>query len=166
MVDFSNTWQSYNIFYSYTNIFFTLLQKNANYLHIPQKFRTFAEKLGREMKAKWTSLIREAAGQIDKNHYTRHIPGNKEYAAVCNKPELSKKTKVKKAALPVAQNFKTLIATCKIILKDPTKRAEWQARYDEAKRKASRHNKPIQGRLCDYVRHEVSLAIKNGENVG
>ena len=117
------------------------------------------------MKVKWTSIIDEMQGSVDKKHYARHIPGNGEWAAVCNKPELSKKTKKKKATLPVAQNFKTLIATCKNILNNPAARAMWQARYDEAKRKARKHNKPIQGRLCDYVRHEVSVALKSGENI-
>ena len=117
------------------------------------------------MKVKWTLLVDEACGQVDKRHYARHIPGNGEWAAICTKPELSKKTKQKKAALPVAQNFKTLIATCKNILNTPAARAMWQARYDEAKRKARKHNKPIQGRLCDYVRHEVSVALKNGNGI-
>ena len=117
------------------------------------------------MKAKWTSLVDDASGKLDSRHYARHIPGNGEWAAVCSKPELSKKTKKRKADLPVAQHFKTLIATCKNILNNPERRATWQARYDEAKRKASKHNKPIQGRLCDYVRHEVSEALKNGEEI-
>ena len=117
------------------------------------------------MKVKWTLLVDHACGHVDKKHYARHIPGNGEWAAVCNKPELSKKTKKKKATLPVAQHFKTLIATCKNILNNPAARAMWQARYDEAKRKARKHNKPIQGRLCDYVRHEVSVALKRGEGL-
>ena len=117
------------------------------------------------MKVKWTTLVDEVHGHVDGKHYARHIPGNGEWAAVCSNPELSKKTKKKKAALPVAKNFTVLIATCKAILNDPVRRAAWQARYDEAKRKASRHNKPIQGRLCDYVRHEVSMALKSGEEI-
>ena len=116
------------------------------------------------MKVKWTLLLDDACGQVDKKHYARHIPGNGAWAAVCNKPELSEKTKKKKAALPVATNFKMLIATCKNILNNPAARAMWQARYDEAKRKARKHNKPIQGRLCDYVRHEVSVMMKKGES--
>ena len=117
------------------------------------------------MKVKWTVLVDEASGHVDKKHYARHIPGNGEWAAVCNKPELSEKTKKKKAATSVVRNFKTLIATCKRILNDPAARAIWQARYDEARREASKHNKHIQGRLCDYLRHEVSLMMKNGENI-
>ena len=117
------------------------------------------------MKVKWTTLVDEVHGHVDGKHYARHIPGNGEWAAVCSKPELSKKTKKKKATLPVAKNFTVLIATCKAILNDPVRRAVWQARYDEAKRKASRHGKPIQGRFCDYVRHEVSLALKSGEEI-
>jgi len=50
-------------------------------------------------------------------------------------------------------------------LNDPERRAAWQARYDEAKRKARKYGKPIQGRLCDYVRHEVSGMIKRGEEI-
>ena len=117
------------------------------------------------MKAKWVNIVDSLQGKVDERHYARRIPGNGEWAAVCNNPELSEKTKKKKAALPVATNFKTLIATCKSILNNPAARAMWQARYDEAKRKARKHNKPIQGRLCDYVRHEVSLMLKKGEGV-
>ena len=117
------------------------------------------------MKVKWTLLVDEAHGGIDPKHYARSIPGNGEWAAVCNKPELSAKTKKKKAALPVATNFKELIATCKSILNNPGARAMWQARYDEAKRKARKHNKPIQGRLCDYVRHEVSEMLKKNRGI-
>ena len=116
------------------------------------------------MKVKWTLLLDDACGQVDKKHYARHIPGNGAWAAVCNKPQLSKQTKKKKANLPVATNFKTLIATCKDILNNPAARAMWQARYDEAKRKANKYNKPIQGRLCDYVRHEVSEMMKRGDH--
>ncbi len=116
-----------------------------------------------QMKVKWTLLIDDAKGGVDPKHYARHIPGNGEWAAVCNKPELSKKTKKRKASHPTCKSFSTLIATCKNILNNPVARGIWQARYDEAKRMARRHNKPIQGRLCDYVRHEVSEALKRGE---
>lgn len=117
------------------------------------------------MKVKWTTLVDEAHGRLDTNHYARRIPGNGVWAAVCNKPTLDKKTKDKKASLPVAAHFGSMIAICKDILHNPERRKIWQARYDEAKRKASRHNKPIQGRLCDYVRHEVSAALKKGEEI-
>lgn len=117
------------------------------------------------MKAKWSGLVDDLRGHVDKRHYARHIPGNWEWAAVCEKPELSKETKKKKASLPHVKEFSHLIATCKEILHTPEKRAAWQAKYDEAVRKARRHNKPIQGRLCDYVRHEVSVAFKKGESI-
>ncbi len=117
------------------------------------------------MKAKWTSLVRELQGGLDSKHYARHIPGNGEWAAVCLKPELSKKTKKKKAAHSTCQSFSNYIAVSKDILHNVERRAIWQAKYDEAKRKARRYNKPIQGRLCDYVRHEVSLAIKEGREI-
>ena len=117
------------------------------------------------MKAKWTSIIDDLQGNIDSRHYARHIPGNGEWAAVCLKPELSKKTKQKKAAHPTCKSFADFITASKAVLNDPERRAAWQAKYDEAKRKARRRNKPIQGRLCDYVRHEVSEALKAGRTI-
>ena len=117
------------------------------------------------MKAKWTSIVDDLQGSVDRRHYARHIPGNGEWAAVCQKPELSKKTKKKKASLPHVKEFGALIATCKEILHNPERRAAWQSKYDEAMRKARKYGKPIQGRLCDYVRHEVSVALKKGEEI-
>ena len=86
------------------------------------------------MKAKWTGLVDELRGHVDRNHYARRIPGNWQYAAVCEKPELSEKTKKKKAALPHVKKFKEMMAECKAIL--------------------------VQGRLCDYVKHELIEAQK------
>lgn len=117
------------------------------------------------MKSKWVDLISESTGSFGSKQYARRIPGNDEYAAICSKPELSKKTKKKKAELFVVKDFQVLIATCKAILHNPERRAIWQARYDEAKQMAKKHSKRIQGRLCDYVRHEVSKALKNGEEI-
>ena len=117
------------------------------------------------MKAKWSGIVDDLQGHVDKRHYARHIPGNREWAAVCEKPELSKATKKKKAGLPHVKEFTNLIAVCKDILHTPDRRAAWQTKYDEAKRQARKHNKPIQGRLCDYVRHEVSVALKKGETI-
>ena len=117
------------------------------------------------MKVKWTLLIDELNGSVDKKHYARHIPGNGEWAAVCNKPELSKKTKKKKAAHTTCKSFTEMIAICKNILSNPVARGIWQERYEAAKRQTRRHNKPIQGRLCDYVRHEVSEALKKGKSI-
>ena len=117
------------------------------------------------MKSKWVDLIRESHGKIGSKHYARRIPGDEEYAAVCSKPELSKKTKKKKAELSVVKDFQLLIATCKDILHNPERRAVWQERYDEAKCIAAKHGKKIQGRLCDYVRHEVSASLKNGDEI-
>ena len=117
------------------------------------------------MKAKWTQLVDDLKGGIDKRHYARHIPGNGEWAAVCSKPELSEETKKRKAAHPTAKSFGNYVGISHEILRDPARRALWQARYDAAKRKASRYNKPIQGRLCDYVKHEISEALKRGDEI-
>jgi len=117
------------------------------------------------MKVKWTNIIDEMQGHVDKSHYARRIPGNGLWAAVCNKPELDKKTKKRKAAHPTCQSFGNCIAESKAILHDPERRAAWQAKYDEAMRNARRYNKPIQGRLVDFVRHHVSEMLKKGEAV-
>ena len=117
------------------------------------------------MKVKWTALVDDVTGHVDSRHYARHIPGNGAEAAVCQKPELSEKTKKEKAAHPTCKSFGNYIAESKAILHDPERRAIWQAKYDEAKRKARKYNKKIQGRLCDYVRHHVSLALKEGRAV-
>ena len=117
------------------------------------------------MKVKWTLLLDDACGQVDPKHYARHIPGNGEWAAVCNKPELSKKTKKKKAAHPTCKSFGNYVTISHNILRNPVARAMWQEKYEKAIREARRHNKPIQGRLCDYVKHEVSEALKRGETI-
>jgi len=95
-------------------------------------------------------------GSVGSGHYARRIPGNNEYGAICSKPELSKRTKKAKAEHPTARRFAELMAETKAILHNPARKAEWQARYDEAVRKARKYNKPIQGRLYDYIKHELS----------
>ena len=117
------------------------------------------------MKVQWTGLVDELRGHVDKNHYARRIPGNGAWAAVCSKPELSEKTKKAKAAHPTCKSFGNYIAVSKAILHDPERRAIWQAKYDQALRRARKYNKPIQGRLCDFVRHHVSLALKEGREI-
>ena len=82
--------------------------------------------------------------------------------AVCANPELSKKTKKAKAEHPTAKAFAELMAETKAIMHDPVRKAEWQARYEEAVRKARKYNKPIQGRLYDYIKHELSEERKQG----
>ena len=42
------------------------------------------------------------------------------------------------------------------------RKAAWQARYEEAVRKARKYNKPIQGRLYDYIKHELSEERRQG----
>ena len=117
------------------------------------------------MKVKWSGLIDDFQGHIDSRHYARHIPGNREEAAVCLKPELSKKTKKKKAAHPTCKSFGNYIAESKAILHDPARRAIWQAKYDETLYRAKKWGKPAYGRLCDFVRHEVSVALKEGRKI-
>lgn len=117
------------------------------------------------MKVKWTTLVDDLQGSIDKKHYARHIPGNGKEAAVCLKPELSKKTKEKKAAHPTCKSFSNYIAESKAILHDPARRAIWQAKYDETLYRAKKWGKPAYGRLCDFVRHEVSEALKEGREI-
>ena len=108
------------------------------------------------MKAKWVNIVDELRGSMGDRFYARRIPGNGEWAAVCSKPELNKKTKKAKAEYPTAKRFAELMEETKTILHDTERKAEWQARYDEAVRKAHKYDKPIQGRLYDYIKHELS----------
>lgn len=114
------------------------------------------------MKIKWADFIEEGSGSLDHNHYIRHIPGDSVWAALCAKPELKKKEKKKRAEHPTALHFGACIAESKAILCDAVRRAAWQAKYDEVVRQARRHGKRTYGRLCDYVRHEVSTTLKEG----
>ncbi|MCR5050060.1 MAG: hypothetical protein K6A36_03145 [Paludibacteraceae bacterium] len=108
------------------------------------------------MKAKWMNIVERLQGNMDQRHYARRIPGNTEWGTVCAKPELSNKVKKAKAEHPTAKRFAELMAETKAIMHDPDRKAEWQSRYDEATRKARKYNKPIQGRLYDYIKHELS----------
>lgn len=117
------------------------------------------------MKVKWTTLLDDVQGGIDTRHYARHIPGNGEWASVCLKPELSKKTKKAKAAHPTVKQFGRYIDVCKAIYADEERKALWMARYEEDKRFARRRRKAIQGRFIDYLRHKVSEALKRGEEI-
>ena len=108
------------------------------------------------------NIVDRLQGNVDQRHYARRIPGNVEWAAVCAKPELSKKAKKAKAEHPTAKAFAELMAETKAIMHDPVRKAEWQARYEEAVRKARKYNKPIQGRLYDYIKHELSEERKQG----
>ena len=67
------------------------------------------------MKAKWVNIVDSLQGNVDQRHYARRIPGNGEWAAVCAKPELSKKTKKAKAEHPTAKAFAELMAETKAI---------------------------------------------------
>jgi len=107
------------------------------------------------------SEFKEARGSFGERFYARYIPGNDKWGAVFNKPELNKKTRKEKASHPTAQCFAELMAETKAIMHNPERKAEWQARYDEAVRKAQKHNSSIQGRLYDYIKHELSEARKN-----
>ncbi len=104
-------------------------------------------------------------GHVDKEFYARHIPGNGAWAAVCHKPELSTAEKKRRAAHPTAKQFSAYVAESKAILRDPERRAAWQAKYDETLYRAKKWGKPAYGRLCDYVRHEVSEMLKRGEEI-
>lgn len=117
------------------------------------------------MKAKLVSILESASGGAGPNQYLRGIPGNGEYVAICSKPELRKATRKRKAKTSNALAFKHLMEVSQAILRNPERRAAWEAQYEESKRKAYKYGKPIQGRLCDYVRHHVSEALKSGEEI-
>ena len=58
------------------------------------------------MKAKWVNIVDSLQGNVDQRHYARRIPGNGEWAAVCAKLELSKKTRKKKAEHPMSTRWR------------------------------------------------------------
>ncbi len=117
------------------------------------------------MKVRWTDILGEGHGDFGSRQYARSIPGDSEWACVSTKPDLSKRVRNQKANHPTALSFKKNMEVCKAILHDPVRRLEWQTRYNAAKREAQKHGKKIQGRLCDYVRHEVCLALNRGEEI-
>ena len=117
------------------------------------------------MKVRWVNLLDEMHGNVDQRYYVRHIPGNGIEGAICNKPELSAATKKKKAAHPTCKSFSAYITASKAILHNPERRAAWQALYEADIRKARKYGKWVPGRLCDYVRREVSKALKEGREI-
>ena len=116
------------------------------------------------------SFLESIGGSIDKDHYLRPIPGRVGYAAYCRKPEYSKKKQKEMAERPIVKSFAAVSAEASAILKDPVRRAEWEAKYQAALREASKHQrmpdakgKPfVPGRLCDFVRKELAKQAKEG----
>ena len=116
------------------------------------------------------SFLESIGGSIDKDHYLRPIPGRTGWAAYCKKPEYSKKKQKEMAGRPIVKSFAAVSAEASAILKDPVRRAEWEAKYRAALREASKHQrmpdangKPyVPGRLCDYVRKELAKQAKEG----
>ena len=109
------------------------------------------------------SFLESLGGSIDKDHYLRPIPGRIGWAAYCRKPEYSKKKQKEMAQREAVKKLSLVSTEASAILRDPVQRAEWQERYDAAKREASKHQRmpdkkgktAVPGRLCDYVRREL-----------
>ena len=116
------------------------------------------------------SFLESIGGSIDKDHSLRPIPGRTGWAAYCKKPEYSKKKQKEMAERPIVKSFAAVSAEASVILKDPVRRAEWEAKYRAALREASKHQrmpdekgKPyVPGRLCDFVRKELAKQVKEG----
>ena len=116
------------------------------------------------------SFLESIGGSIDKDHYLRPIPGRTGWVAYCKKPEYSKKKQKEMAERPIVKSFAAVSAEASVILKDPVRRAEWEAKYRAALREASKHQrmpdekgKPyVPGRLCDFVRKELAKQVKEG----
>ena len=114
------------------------------------------------------SFLESIGGSIDKDHYLRPIPGRTGWAAYCKKPEYSKKKQKEMAERPIVKSFAAVSAEASAILKDPVRRAEWEAKYRAALREASKHQrmpdakgKPyVPGRLYDYIKRELNKSIK------
>ena len=110
------------------------------------------------------SFLESLGGSIDKDHYLRPIPGRTGWAAYCHKPVYSKQKQKEMAEREAVKKLSLVSREASVILRAPVLRAEWQTKYDAAKREASKHQrmpdkkgKPaVPGRLCDYVRRELS----------
>ena len=118
------------------------------------------------------SFLESIGGSIDKDHYLRPIPGRTGWAAYCRKPEYSKKKQKEMAERPIVKSFAAVSAEASAILKDPVRRAEWEAKYRAALREASKHQRmpnanrkpPVPARLYDFIKHEISLSRKSQSN--
>ena len=114
------------------------------------------------------SFLESIGGSIDKDHYLRPIPGRTGWAAYCKKPEYSKKKQKEMAERPIVKSFAAVSAEASAILKDPVRRAEWEAKYRATLREASKHQRmpnangkpPVPARLYDFIKHEISLSRK------
>ena len=110
------------------------------------------------------SFLESIGGSIDNDHYLRPIPGRTGWAAYCRKPVYSKKKQKEMAERKAVKTLSEVSKEASAILRDPVRRAEWQEKYEAALREASKHQrmpdekgKPaVPGRLCDYVRKELS----------
>ena len=118
------------------------------------------------------SFLESIGGSIDKDHYLRPIPGRTGWAAYCKKPEYSKKKQKEMAERPIVKSFAAVSAEASVILKDPVRRAEWEAKYRATLREASKHQRmpnangkpPVPARLYDFIKHEISLSRKSQSN--
>ena len=114
------------------------------------------------------SFLESLGGSIDKDHYLRPIPGRTGWAAYCRKPEYSKKKQKEMAERKMVKQLTEVSKEASAILRDPVRRAKWEAKYRAALREASKHQrmpdakgKPhVPGRLCDYVRKELAKKAK------
>ena len=114
------------------------------------------------------SFLESLGGSIDKDHYLRPIPGRTGWASYCRKPKYSKKKQKEMAQREAVKKLSEVSKEASAILRDPVLRAEWQERYEAAKREASKHQRlpdkkgksAVPGRLCDYVKRELSRKKK------
>ena len=109
------------------------------------------------------SFLESLGGSIDKDHYLRPIPGRTGWAAYCHKPVYSKQKQKEMAEREAVKNLSLVSQEASAILRDPVLSAEWQEKYDAAKREASKRQrmpdkkgKPaVPARLYDYIKREL-----------
>ena len=104
-------------------------------------------------------------GSLNENEYSRRLPGRPPgITAVCKKPKYTKAQKKKMALRPAVQRFVNANKVAQIIWHDPEKKAEWAKRHVEAMKEAKRHNKYVQVRLWDFIRHTLNAESKAAAN--
>lgn len=121
------------------------------------------------LRVRWADYLGGMNGTISKEKYVRRIPGNTEWALLCDRPQYNKSEKKDMAQRETVKNFKELQALASREYKEH--RAEWETRWKAALRAEQKHPhlSDSKGRtrvppvLWQYVKREV---YRTGNGIG
>ena len=118
------------------------------------------------------TFLSSLKGSLNDDFYLRGLPGRPGWAVACPKPQYDEKEKAKMRERKEVKAFINAQDIAKQIYRDPVQKQLWGARYEREKANMEKHKclyNPVTGkpnipmRLWDYVKSEVSKAIKNGQ---